>query len=77
MKRCRKCQVWKPETAFNHHPKNKDGLQSYCKVCIERCWRKAATRKALKQHEADFQHDPERLTTSFLEAIIGIGGESE
>ena len=77
MKQCRKCQEWKPRTEFSRHPGNKDGLQSYCKICIERAWRMAATRKALKQHEADFQHDPERLTTSFLEAMIGIEGENE
>mgnify|MGYP001608542312 CR=1 FL=1 len=33
MKRCRKCGVDKPDTAYCRHPRNKGGLQAYCMPC--------------------------------------------
>lgn len=32
-KRCPQCKQFKPISEFNKHRSNKDGLQSYCKIC--------------------------------------------
>lgn len=32
-KHCRKCEITKPITEFGKQPRQKDGLQSYCKAC--------------------------------------------
>ncbi|MHC4464229.1 MAG: hypothetical protein ACYS6W_09910 [Planctomycetota bacterium] len=33
-KLCNKCKQWKPEDEFHKRRKSKDGLQWYCKVCL-------------------------------------------
>lgn len=34
-KECRKCHVTKPADEFYAHKQNRDGLSSYCKVCLK------------------------------------------
>jgi NAD-dependent SIR2 family protein deacetylase len=40
MKTCSKCQEELDESAFNTHPKGKDGLRPWCKDCDAECARK-------------------------------------
>lgn len=41
MKRCSKCGKELPETDFYRKSKSPDGLQSYCKSCLNQITRKA------------------------------------
>lgn len=36
MKRCHRCQVSKPLSAYHKHATRPDGVQSYCKKCISK-----------------------------------------
>lgn len=53
MKQCRKCQQEKPDTDFNKQPRNRDGLQSYCKLCGAESSRKANKRILAENPNAD------------------------
>ena len=44
-KRCRKCKKWKAESEFYRHRRNKDGLEVWCKVCINKANRKYRKRR--------------------------------
>ena len=41
MKKCTKCQVEKPHTEFSKHNQHHDGLQSYCRECGYKIYRKS------------------------------------
>ena len=44
-KTCRRCGAEKPATKFGRHGKNRDGLQSYCKVCCRAVVKESAARR--------------------------------
>lgn len=37
MKTCTKCHETKPKTEFSKHARERDGLQSWCKLCSKKC----------------------------------------
>ncbi len=51
MKQCRKCQQEKPDADFNKQLRNRDGLQSYCKLCGAASSRKSNQRIYLESPE--------------------------
>lgn len=48
MKRCPKCEITKEEALFGNNKSRKDGLQSYCKICIKEADRICHQRYRLK-----------------------------
>lgn len=36
LKKCQKCQLWKPESSYSKQKKSKDGLSGWCKDCQKR-----------------------------------------
>lgn len=48
---CTKCKVEKPKTEFSKHPKTRDGLTSWCKLCTNGAAKK--TRRANKLKNAN------------------------
>jgi len=51
MKRCRKCNKLKKDSAFAKSSRNKDGLQSYCKECANRIRRERFQNKKDEEYE--------------------------
>lgn len=67
-KKCPKCKEQLPVGKFYHNNGTKDGYSFYCKSCLS----SITVCKILKEHAIDMRSDPERLTTAFLQRIIGI-----
>lgn len=91
MKTCTKCHIEKDESEFYKNKRTKDGLYSHCKSCKNKdlsTWSKnnrerlnliqntSSTCKILRNHAADLENDPERLTTDFIIKTCRIERES-
>lgn len=81
-KKCPKCKQTKPLTEFRKTNKNPEKVHSRCVSCLEisnqilmekeEIFNHKKACNLLKRHHEDLKYDPERLTTSFLQKIIGI-----